>query len=195
MDVYADLATTHEESHRADNQTQGRSRLPSWKIQKSKAVAVKEEGRAESKSPALHEVGGSFCRSLSSLRIRFDAMDPVSSSLNHTCLPAHDCSWPPFSTSWHPLVPSMRCSGRRLAPRLHRPRSCHAALCPGCTARPAAPPRAKPLLPLQGLRRESGRETGQMEEMTRRRDMPDSLGPVISQGHFCQFNKNLTSQS
>jgi len=25
-------------------------------------------------SPALHDVGGSFCKSLSSLRIRFDAM-------------------------------------------------------------------------------------------------------------------------
>ena len=111
----------HEESHRADNQTQGRSRLPSWKIKKSKVVVVKEEGRAESKSPVLHEVGGSFCRSLSSLRICFDAMDPVSSSLNHTCFPAHDCRWPPFSTSWRPLVPSMRCLGHRLAPRLHCP--------------------------------------------------------------------------
>ena len=31
-------------------------------------------GRAEPKLPALQEVGGSFCRSLSSLRIRFDAI-------------------------------------------------------------------------------------------------------------------------
>ena len=36
-------------------------------------------GHAEPKLPALQEVGGSFCRSLSSLRIRFDAI----------CLPAY----------------------------------------------------------------------------------------------------------